>query len=177
MRQLEFPSGFQSQRGDKMNERVVSDLRNRRVELGLTESDIADHIGLSVMEYHDIESYPDEIYTVVDLEKVKRLFETLGLNFLKTLGIECEFCLGNGVYRSIYTLPRHMIIRQSREDLKLSRKVLGDHIAFEEATVDDMEHNPAFLESWPIDYIRVLSKVLSVPLQILMDVKCSDCGK
>lgn len=60
--------------------RQVNELiRERREALGLSESKISDSCGLSLMEYHDLEAYPDEALTVLRLGNLLCVCDHLNL--------------------------------------------------------------------------------------------------
>jgi hypothetical protein len=54
---------------------------------------------------------------------------------------------------------------------------LADRLGFYENAVFEMEASEDFLERWPIELIRTLSRELLLPLQTLLDYPCPKCGK
>lgn len=155
------------------NEKII----DRRKELGLSDVEIAQKAGLSIYEYGDIEQHADEIVAVTELHEVKKLLAVLKMDFLDTLEINCAFCSNTSQYLSEYSLLRNELLRKQRESLGMSREALGESIGFFAAEIENLEKNPDHLEAWSMDYIRDLSKVLKLPLQVLLNVKCSKCGR
>ncbi len=152
-------------------------IRTRRIELGLNDVITAQQAGLSKMNYFDIELHPDEIYTVTDLWQVKKLVDVLELDFLDLFDIQCTFCNGKEGFLNDYLLPRNEIIQKKRKSLNLSQEELGVRVGFYEIAIIEMEREPDFLESWSIELINDLANIIKVPLQILLHVKCSKCGR
>ncbi len=156
---------------------VNEKIKARREELGLKDSEIAKQISLSWNEYFDIELHQDEIFEVVELRRVKKLCQVLNFDFSDLFEMKCPFCEEGKQYPKDYSLPRNELIHKRRTEKGLSASELGDRIGFEETAVNDMEKDPNYLETWAIDYIKDLSRVIDVPLQILLDIKCAKCDR
>lgn len=151
--------------------------KKRRIELGLTDSDISSRVGLTRSEYSDIELHEDEICTVTDLCRVKKICEVLGFDLLDLLEQKCAFCEEGMSFAEEFSLPRNELIANRRREMGISMEALGERVGFYEAEIERLEKNPDHLETWPIDFIKDLATVIDVPIQILMKVKCNDCGK
>ena len=54
-------------------------IRSLRERIGKSASEVASLVGLGDMAYFDLESYDDELRTVLSLEQVKRLAAALGV--------------------------------------------------------------------------------------------------
>ncbi len=156
---------------------VNEKIKARREELGLKDSEIAKQISLTWNEYFDIELHQHEILQVVELRRVKTLCQVLNFEFSELFEMRCHFCEEGKQYLKDYSLPRNELIHKRRTEMGLSASELGDQIGFEEAAVNDMEKDQNYLETWAIDYIRDLSRVIDVPLQILLNIKCAKCGR
>jgi transcriptional regulator with XRE-family HTH domain len=152
-------------------------IKEQRKKLGLTDLDVARKTKLSICEYGDIESYADEIFSVVPLYHVKKLCAVLEFDFLIFFKIACAFCEENKPYREEYYLSRSDVVRIRRNTMNLSTDELGDKVGFYGIAIENIETYTAHLESWVIDNILELSCQLEVPFQILLDIKCSKCGK
>jgi transcriptional regulator with XRE-family HTH domain len=156
---------------------ITNKLKTRRQELGLKEADIARLTGLSWNEYFDIELHPDEIFTVTKLYQVKKICEVLNLDFFELFEMKCIFCEDGKKYDNIYSIPVNELIKKRREEMGISREELGDRIGFYEVEIENLENNPDHLKTWTLDYIKDLSKEIDVPLQVLLKVRCSKCGR
>ena len=154
---------------------VTQKIAKRRMELNLKDTQVARQAGLSIDEYCDIEQHADEIYTVTPLGTVKNLVHVLGFDFMSLFEMPCAFC-GGEIIADEYSLPRNVLIRKRRENKNLSSDQLGDQIGFNAVAVDNMEFDPEFLETWPLDCIQILAQAIDVPLQILLAVKCGSCN-
>ena len=157
----------------KANELIKAG-RNR---LGMSETEAAEKIGLTIYEYGDIEQHEDEIFTVAHLSQVKRLCNILGIGIFELLNMECAFCANDETFTEEYNLSRHDLIQRRRVDLGLTQDDLGNQIGFETVAIKDMETNPGFLENWSFELVRNLGSILNIPTQILMLERCKKCGR
>jgi DNA-binding XRE family transcriptional regulator len=152
-------------------------IKRRRTELGIPEQEAAREVGITVDSYCDIEMHADEIRTVTHLGEVKRLCNLLGLAVPELFDLRCPFCDEGIGYSEDFLLPRNELVRRRRESMGLSVYELADLLGFHEVAVQEMERNEDFLESWSIDLIHNLSKEISVPLQVLLKIRCKRCGR
>jgi transcriptional regulator with XRE-family HTH domain len=152
-------------------------IRARREELGLRAAEVAMAAGIGDDAYRDIESYEDEAFTTAQLQEIRSIFETLGLDLLSVFGIECRFCTGQTTEIDLFDRPRNEVIAQRRSVLGLTREQLGDRIGFETVAIEEMEQDPAFLERWSIQLIEQLARELGLPVQPLLRVRCLRCGQ
>ena len=155
---------------------VNEKIKVRRQELGLTDVEVAKLAGLSIQDYFSIEMHVDEIVLYPHLYEVKEILKILKIDFFDLFEMHCDSCEEDKQYPKDYSLPRNELIHKRRTEMGLSASELGDRIGFEEAAVNDMEKDPNYLETWAIDYIKDLSRVIDVPLQILLNIKCAKCG-
>ncbi len=160
-----------------MKNRINKIVENRRKELGFKDTELADLIGLNIDWYCDIEWHEDELKTTVYLGIVKKLFEFLKLDFFEMVELKCAFCELDEAFERDYQLPRNELIKMRRKNLSLTREELGDKVGFYEIVVENMENEPDFLEKWVIVNILSLAQILSVPPQILFNVRCKKCHR
>ncbi len=151
-------------------------IKLRRIELGLTDKDVADKSGLSIHEYDDIEQHADEIYTVTELKKIKAICSALNLDFFDLCNIKCAFEEGQS-FSDEFLLPRNELIAKRIIKSGLSKEGFGDRIGFYAEEILKLEQNPDHLETWRLENIKELSKLLEIPLQILLSIRCKKCGK
>jgi hypothetical protein len=81
------------------------------LELGMSENQLAEAIGISLDSYCDIEWHADELFTAVELRRIKKLAETLGIEIFELLSLQCPFCGDETVYIEEYRLPRNELIK------------------------------------------------------------------
>ena len=160
-----------------MKKNISDIIEQKRMELGLKEEDVAQKIGVNLSSYLDLEWHDHEISTVAMLEKAKKLFDILKLDFFEMVELKCAFCQLHKTFEEDYQLPRNELIKKRRKNLPLTQDELGDIVGFSEATIKDIEKDPFYLEEWSIDDILILADALSIPPQILLDVKCKKCNK
>jgi DNA-binding XRE family transcriptional regulator len=156
---------------------VNEEIKRRRLEVGLADTEAARQVGLSIHEYDDIEQHAREIFEVTELRSTKRICEVLRLDFFRLFNIRCAFCEGSDQYLQYFSTPRNELIRKRRLDLGLSEEELGNSIGFEAIAITDMEKEANYLEAWPIDLTKELSGALKIPVQILIGIKCKRCGR
>ena len=156
---------------------VNEKIKVRRQELGLTDVEVAKLAGLSIQDYSSIEMHVDEIVLYPHLYEVKEILKILKIDFFDLFEMHCDFCEEGKQYLKDYSLPRNELIHKRRIEMGLSASELGDRIGFEESAINDMEKDPNYLETWAIDFINDLSRVIDVPLQILLNIKCVRCGR
>jgi len=152
-------------------------IKARRLELGLTDTDTSKKVGLSINHYFDVELYDDEIPFAVELRNVKKICEILGLDFFDLFGLRCAFCEECKPYFEDYLLPRNELIRKKMNEINIPTKQLEDVIGVKRPEVAKIEEDPNYLESRPIEYIKDLSDLIKIPIQILANIKCQKCGR
>ncbi len=153
-------------------------IKAQRLQLGLTEEEVAQKIGMSEAEYADLEQHSYEIYEITSLRNVKRVCEVLNLDFLRLLSLKCSFCKDSERYHDDYKLPRNELIRFRRNEMKLTTDALGERIGFAGTAIEAMEKDPDYLEDGlGIESIIDLSTELQIPRQVLFNVKCHECGR
>jgi len=152
-------------------------IKARREELGLTDVEVAKRVGVSIHDYSDIEVQAKEVFLYPEIRSVKKICEELKVDFLELFEMQCSFCEEGKKYLEDYSLPRSKLVNKRRLEMGLSTAQIGDRVGFEESAINDMENDPNYLETWPIDYIKDLSRILSVPLQVLLNVKCGKCHR
>jgi transcriptional regulator with XRE-family HTH domain len=152
-------------------------LKERRIQLNISDVELSRKINLSVCQLSDIEEYEDEIYSIADIGDIKKLCDLLKMDLFELFDIKCAFCFDNEDYLDKYDLPRNKLIALTKKELVLSSEELGDIVGFKVAAIDNMENDPDFLSSWSYDLVVHLSEVLKLPKQILLGIQCPDCKK
>jgi len=148
-----------------------------RLQLNLSESEVARRIRQSIYEYGDIESHPSEIFSVVPVYHIKKLCTVLQTDIFKLFDISCSFCEENTTQHEDYFLRRDLLIHKRRNELGITSEELGDKIGFYENEIILIETYTAHLESWVLENISELANQLKIPLQILLDIECKNCNK
>jgi len=157
----------------KPSEKIIA----QRQKLRLTDIEVAKQAGLSLNNYFDIEHHDEEIFLYPPLRKVKIICKILGLSCFELLNLSCNFCIDGKSYVEDYLLPRNELIKNRRKIMKLTTEKLGEYVGFHAIEIEKLEKDPDHIETWPIDFIKDLAKVINVPLQILLDIKCEKCNK
>ncbi|MGD0076527.1 MAG: RHS repeat-associated core domain-containing protein [Candidatus Binataceae bacterium] len=110
----------------ELNKRIKA----QREALGLSDTDVARALGLTIHTYFDIEEYPDELDMVGDLKMVKRLCSILHFNPAELLELRCAFCNMGERFQDEYALPVNELIRHQREKLGWSLDELGERVNY-----------------------------------------------
>ncbi|MBU2714253.1 helix-turn-helix domain-containing protein [Zooshikella harenae] len=144
---------------------ISEKLKRRRISLGMTDLELSKKSGLTIYEYGDLESFDDELETVLDLKRLKQLLAVLQTNYFDFF----EASKSNlGQFNSLVDMPRNKLIKTRREQLNKSKSELSDDIGFYEYVIDSMESEEDFLENWCIENIKQLAKALNIPVELLM---------
>jgi transcriptional regulator with XRE-family HTH domain len=151
-------------------------IKARRESLGLSGVQVSKQIGLSVSEYGDIEQYEDELFTVTQLHQIRKLCDVFGVQLFQLLDLTCTFC-GPVPFLTDYLLPRNELVKRQRNSLGISQEALSDEIGFEMVAIENMELRDDFLENWSFELIAELAKILKLPVQVLLAVKCPQCKR
>ena len=154
---------------------IADKIREQRQQLGLRDVDVARQSGIGIDAYWDIEHHADEL-SITDISVIKKISEILGLDLIRLLEIQCEFCSSKTSYSSDYRLPRNELIRKRRIERGLTTDKLGEEVGFYEIEIKRLENEPERIESWRLEFVQRLAETLGIPLPILLGVKCSQCG-
>lgn len=153
----------------KINEKI----QRQRKKLGLSLEEIAHHVNISVNALYDIESYPDEFITTITLNDAKKICDFLRLDILDLLEMKYPSCSDKNVELLWKNkLKRNELIKTKRISLGISKEKLGDKLGFYTESIDRLESDDNYLDSWPIDNIVALAKEIKVPPPILFGIKC-----
>lgn len=133
-------------------------IRDRRLELGLSDVDVAGKLGLTVSELGDIELHDDVLETVVPLGTVRELCSLLNLPLQQVLKMSVDkasrFCVGRR--------PGEVVMRR-REQSGYSRLDLAEKVGFDEATIKSLETVPSFGNTLPIFLLKDIEAELELP--------------
>jgi hypothetical protein len=161
---------------EKLYPQVNKKIKLRRLELDLTDVQIAHQTNMTIYEYGDVEQHAHEIFDVVPLYHVKKLVSSLKADFFELFSMSCAFCDEGADHLDDYWLSRSCLVKKKREALGLSTEELGDKVGFYGKAIELMEAYVAHLESWVIENIFNLATELKVPPQILLDIRCHKCN-
>jgi len=139
-------------------------IRKRREELGLTESEIAERVGISIYEYGDIEQHANELVSVSPLNVVRKLCNVLNLDMMDLLEIPAD---GSQVVSS--EDGRDKLIRSRMETLGMSEAKIASRLGYEDAAISQLVSDPSFLETWPIESIARLAVALRISPTLLIE--------
>jgi len=146
-------------------EPINEKLKNQRILLNLSTNDIADNCKFTIHEYSDIESYIDEIITVVHIKDIRCLCKLLKLNIFFELGYmnnkeqDVSKPLNNN---------RCELVKEKRLKLNMNNDKLGDLIGFEIYIIDQLEADSNFIESWSLELVNNLANELNMKINDLI---------
>jgi transcriptional regulator with XRE-family HTH domain len=133
-------------------------VRNRRIELGLEESEVASAAGFSPEEYGDIELHQSELTSTIALFRVKRLCEVLGLTITSLFELPTSAASGDEV----------RLGRKSLADLRRERgwpvQQLADELGMEEWVVEKIEADESAVDQWPFDLAARYAEQMGLPV-------------
>ena len=132
-------------------------LRNKRLELGMSDVDVARQAGLSIAAFGDIELHDEELEMAVSLGTARRLCDLLGLSLRQVLEIPAI----EGTCRSDKAPGE--IINTKREHAGYTRLELADRVGFDEATIESLEAEPSFGNTVPIFLLKDIEVALELP--------------
>ena len=162
--------------GSRLNPGVpIADLiRQAREALGLSEKTVAKQSGLSIYALGDVESYHIEAERQLDLHNLKRLLTILNLDLFALFGLErpCANTLQDTVLSE-----RGLLVADCRKRLGLSREALGDRIGYEEVAIQEVAEDGNALESWSLDSLVDLARVLGIQPWVLIGKTAAFSGQ
>ena len=161
---------------EKQYPRINEKIKVRRLELELTDAEVAHKTNMSIYEYGDVEAHADEIFVVVPLYHVKKLVNVLKTDFLDLFSMTCAFCEDGAAHLDDYWIRRNLLVQKKREMLGLSTEELGGKVGFYDTEIELIETYVAHLESWVIENIFDLAVQLQIPPQVLLDIQCQKCN-
>ena len=138
----------------KMNVQI----RTQRKALGLSEKSVAEYAGLSIHEYADLESYDDELYTVVPIDKLIKLCAKLNLDLAILLGFEKS-----------RDLLRRDSIGSRMQELDISVQQLSDVIGISETFIKNAMSDIGSLSGWVVEPVIDLAKELDLNPGAVLD--------
>ena len=128
-------------------------LRERRILLGMTDTEVANASGLTIHAYDDVEQHSDEFVSNLALSHAQGICSVLGLSLRELLELPSE----DSVQKDVASL-----IRDARLAKNLSLSELGDRIGFDEEVVRSLEQENHFEGSLPINVLFELEEVLGL---------------
>jgi hypothetical protein len=133
-----------------------------------------------------------DLEAILSVGEVKRILEVLGMDFLPLFDIPCAFCRqADRRFVELQSLPRDTLLARRREELGLSQEELLAKLGITEWFQRNseriwaqsrmrlwraLEERPDSLDDLSLDQIRLLNRVLLLPLQLLLGVRCTGCG-
>jgi transcriptional regulator with XRE-family HTH domain len=143
---------------------IAEKIKMARKYQKLSDVVVAERAGLSIYEYGDIEAYDNEAETVLDLKRLKKLCKVLEINLFDLFSLEKP----QSCYLNHDLEKRNSIIYKRRNELGLTQDELGDKVGFYGFIIQEMESDGEFLESWCLEDIVTLAKILDIPTWVLI---------
>lgn len=139
-------------------------IEQRRQQFGISASELARRIGISIHEYRDVESYDDELTMVLPLKNVRTLAAILGFD----IGVLLGEAGSPVVEKNMYDKPRHIILTEARHALGVSTQKMATDIDFEETFVRRIEDDSDALENYPYEVLKIVAGYLKLAPQELL---------
>lgn len=136
-------------------------IKQNRERMKLTDSFVAEKVGMTIHEYGDIEQYEDELFTVTQLGEVRKLCELLNIEICDLLNLD------RSLVASKHVEP-NKLVHDKRISLGLSKEQLAEKIGFETLVVDQIENDAEFLERWSFELIKELALTINEPVEKLV---------
>jgi transcriptional regulator with XRE-family HTH domain len=137
---------------------IAKIIRDRRLELGLSDVEVAEKLGLTPSGLGDLELHNDELETAVSLGTVRCLCSLLGLSLWQVL----EMPVGEVTHLSKEQWPGELV-RLWREQSGYSQLDLAERVGFDEATIKWLETIPSFGNTLPIFLLKDIEAELKLP--------------
>lgn len=102
----------------------------RRLEMGLSENQVAEAIGISFDSYCNIEWHADELCRAVERRRIKNLSQILGLEHFELLALQCPFCNAGTASLGEYHLPRNELNKNRSTESRIKPKGIGESRRF-----------------------------------------------
>ncbi|WP_267226855.1 helix-turn-helix domain-containing protein [Dyella silvae] len=135
-------------------------LKRRRLELGLSETEVAKASGLSVYQIGDVEQYEDELLSAITLSEARMLCAALALSLNDAVRIPP----GGGALAG----SRAQAICFARMQKGLTVEELGDLIGFEAEAITNIEASPDFVDELPGEVALNLARILGLSAAALL---------
>ncbi|MCI5209893.1 MAG: XRE family transcriptional regulator [Candidatus Electrothrix sp. ATG2] len=133
-------------------------IRDKRIQLGISEAEVSKICSMTESEYRDIEDYNDELFMVVPLRKVACLCNSLGITLEELYG-----------YSSHNTLFPQDVISRRLQEKKMTILELSDLVGIEESYIEATAHDIMNIGDWVVYPIMTLSEKLGVSLGAILE--------
>lgn len=133
-------------------------IRDKRLELGLSDVEVAEKLGLTPSALGDLELHDDELETAISLGTVRRLCNLLGLSLRQILNIP----VSDATLLSEEQWPGE-VLKLRREQSGQSQLDLAERVGFDEATIRSLETVPSFGNTLPIFLLKDIEVELELP--------------
>jgi transcriptional regulator with XRE-family HTH domain len=137
---------------------IAKIIRDRRLELGLSDVEVAEKLGLTPSGLGDLELHDDELETAISLGTVRCLCSLLGLSLRQVL----KMPVGDATLLSEEQWPGE-VMRLRREQGGHSQLDLAERVGFDEATIKSLETIPSFGNTLPIFLLKDIEAELQLP--------------
>lgn len=172
-------------------------LAERASELGLDERSLGAQAQVEPQRVADALDSDIDLEATLSVAEVKRILEVLDLDFLTVFGIPCAFCKQADTalrerFAQLGALSRDELIAQRRNELSLSQDGLLTKLGItawyernaERPWAQDrmrlwraVEQEPDAIDDLSLDQVRLLNRVLLLPMHLLVGVRCGTCGR
>lgn len=140
-----------------MRKKIHDYVRGKREALGISVDEMAAGCLMSKSEYLDVESYENELFDVVSLEKIRLIANA----------IEVDTCDLFGVKRVEMDLEKSFVGTRIL-DRGISITAVSDYVGIEEVCVKDVAEDILNIGSWVLTPILSLAEVLKMDVGLLL---------
>lgn len=172
-------------------------LAERADKLGLDERSLGARAQVDPRRVADALESDIDLEATLSVGEVKRMLQVLDLDFLTVFGMPCAFCKQADAalaerLTGLRSLPRDELIARRREELSLSQDGLLAKLgitAWYERNAERtwaqnrmrlwraVEEAPDAIDELSLDQVRLLNRVLLLPMHLLVGVRCGACGR
>ncbi|MCW0183429.1 MAG: helix-turn-helix domain-containing protein [Zavarzinia sp.] len=144
-------------------------LREKRLQLGLSEEYCAEMSGLDISCHYDVEAYKDEFFNNISLGTARRLCRILKISimdairgFVSPVEVVSRACSDPEFY------SRNDLISKARMAKNMSVEQLGDAVGIYEKFMGGLERSPDFIETMTIRDIVYIAAALDLDVGLLI---------
>ena len=134
---------------------INSTIRQRRLDLGLSEQDVAQSLDMSVSSYCDLEAYQDE-WLDVSLGQLRKLSQVLRFDIFTSIDSQPA--------PSTPPERRAGLLTDALRAAGTSASEISDQINVQESNVEEALTQDHALEGWPMSFVIALCEKLRLPL-------------
>jgi transcriptional regulator with XRE-family HTH domain len=138
--------------------RIIDFIKSRRLELGMSEDELADQLGVNIHWVFDLETDEDEI-NGLSIPKFKKLCSILDVKPVDIYKL---------VPSNLESMKLSELIKMRRNEKYWSVDDLSDRIGYESIVVESIE-NDGNQEAICVDALKKIAMELDLPLSLVLE--------